>query len=164
MLKSILITSSILISSTSLASNQSCNFTTEQDRILKLAESYGKSFGYRKTLPAIVMQESFVGSYIVRVNNTDMPYGSYGITHIKLDTAMWLEGITSIWFAKDVTTMRLIFDDIYALRLAVKKLNSVHKGNWRETWSKYNGGSKVYAQKIANHIKLLESCGYFKWS
>lgn len=141
-----------------------CNFTVEQDRLLHLAASYGEAFDYRKTLPAIVMQESFVWKYVIRVNPSDGNLGSYGITHILLDTAMWLEGIDSRWDALDVLTERLIKDDIYALQLAVRKLDSVHKGDWMNTWSAYNGGSRKYAESIRDNIRLLERCGYFNWS
>lgn len=140
-----------------------CKFTTEQDRLIKLAASYGESFGYRKTLPAIVMRESFVGSYVVRINPKDGKHGSYGITHILLSTAMWLEGEDNIWKAKSEIVDRLMTDDIYSLKLAVEKLDSVNKGNWMSTWASYNGGSKKYAYKIRDNIRLLERCGYFNW-
>ena len=143
-----------------------CNFTVEQDRLLHLAASYGDSFNYRKTLPAIVMQESFVWKHVVRINPTDGKLGSYGITHILLDTAMWLEGVDSRWEALDRLTERLIKDDLYALQLAVKKLDSVHdpKKGWMNTFSMYNGGSRKYAESIRNNIRLLERCGYFNWN
>lgn len=139
-----------------------CNFTTEQDRLLKMAASYGEPFNYHKTLPAIVLQESFVGNYIVRINPKDGKHGSYGITHILLSTAMWLEGEDNIWKAKSEIVDRLMTDDIYSLKLAVEKLDSVHEGNWMDTWAKYNG-SKKYAYKIRDNIRLLERCNYFKW-
>lgn len=150
--------------SVALASSaHACTFTKEQDRLINLAASYGEPFNYQKTLAAIVVQESFVGQYVVRVNPKDGKHGSYGITHIMLDTAMWLEGVQSSWKAKARIAPRLMKDDIYALTLAKKKLDSIHKGDWMATWSKYNGGSKEYANKIKQHIRTLESCGYFDW-
>lgn len=148
--------------STSVLADE-CKFTTEQDRLIKLAASYGESFGYRKTLPAIVIQEAFVGSYVVRINPKDGKHGSYGITHILLSTAMWLEGENNIWKAKSEIVDRLMTDDIYSLKLAVEKLDSVHEGDWIGTWSAYNGGSVKYAEKIRDNIRLLERCNYFKW-
>lgn len=154
----------LLLLSVGAVSASECTFTTEQDRVLKLAASYGEPFNYRKTLPAIVMQESFVGSYIVKVNPKDGKHGSYGLTHVLLSTAMWLEGETNIWKAKSEVVDRLMTDDLYSFKLAVKKLDSVHKGNWMDTWSRYNGGSMKYANNIKNNVKLLERCGYFKFS
>lgn len=144
------------------ANASECTFTTEQDRLLKLAASYGEPFSYRKTLPAIVMQESFVGSYVVRINPNDGKHGSYGLTHILLETGMWLEGVDNIWKAKSEMVDRLMSDDLYSFKLAVKKLDSVHKGDWMETWKRYNG-SVEYAYKIRDNIRLLERCGYFKF-
>lgn len=141
-----------------------CSFTVEQDRLLKLSSSYGSAFDYTKTLPAIVMQESFVGKHIVKVNPSDGKYGSYGITHILLSTAMWLEDEDSRWTALEKIAPKLINDDLYALQLAVKKLDSVHQGNWLQTYSDYNGGSMKYALKIRDNIRLLDKCGYFNWS
>lgn len=146
----------------SIALSGECKFTVAQDRLLKLAASYGEPFNYRKTLPAIAMRESFVGSRIVKINPTDGKLGSYGVTHILLSTAMWLEGVDSRWEALDKIAPKLLNDDLYALKLAVKKLDSVHKGNWMKTWEKYNG-SRKYAYKIRNNIRLLERCGYFNW-
>ena len=153
----------LLLLSVGSVNASECTFTTEQDRVLKLASSYGEPFDYRKTLPAIVMQESFVGSYIVKINPKDGKYGSYGLTHILLSTAMWLEGETNIWRAKSEIVDRLIKDDLYSFKLAVNKLNSVHKGDWMDTWGRYNGNSQVYDGEILSNIKLLESCGYFNW-
>lgn len=159
MIRLSLIALPLVLSSSVIASD--CNLTKEQSRLIAKASSYGSAFGYEKTLAAIVMQESFVGSYVVRVNPKDGSHGSYGITHILLDTAMWLEGIESSWKAKSYIVPKLIKDDLYALGLAVRKLDSIHQGDWIETWSAYNGGSYKYAISIRDNIRKLESCGYF---
>ena len=142
-----------------------CDYTPEQTHVIQLAAAYGEPYGYRKTLAAIVLQESIVGRYVVKVNPSDKPYGSYGITQVKLDTAMWLLGVKSSWKAKAVIVPRLINDDLYALGLAVKKLDSVKKmsGTWLQLWKNYNG-SMVYAHNIRDNIRHLERCGYFSWS
>ena len=147
--------------SKSFALQTECNFTEEQSRLINKAASYGSAFGYKKTLAAIVVKESFVGKYVVKINPKDGRMGSYGITHILLDTAMYLEGVSNKWYAKDVIVEELITNDLYALGLAVKKLDSVNRGNWMQTWSKYNGGSTKYANSIKNNIRKLERCGYF---
>ena len=159
-----LVTIGVLSGLLSAPISSACNFTKEQDRLINLAASYGEAFGYQKTLAAIVVQESFVGRHVVRINPKDGLHGSYGITHVLLSTAMWLEGEKSQWQAKSTIAPRLIHDDIYALRLAVKKLDSIgtDKG-WIHLWSAYNGGSLAYAEKIRKHIRKLEQCGYFNW-
>ena len=138
-----------------------CSFTAEQARLIRLAASYGEAHGYKKTLAAIVVQESFVGGYVVRVNSKDGKYGSYGITHINLETAMWLESENNSWRARAVLAPKLMVNDIYALSLSVKKLDSVNNGNWLQTWSAYNGKNPEYGIKIKNHIRNLEKCGVF---
>lgn len=146
----------------------SCNYTQEQSRLIKLAASYGLPYNYSKTLAAIVVNESFVGKYVVRINNKDMPYGSYGVTQVKLDTAMYLLDVKSSWYALQSVAPKLITDDVYALGLAVKKLESIKhidNGNWRKLWANYNGGKHkiTYSNNIVKTIIKLDKCGYFKW-
>jgi hypothetical protein len=139
--------------------------TPEQSYLVAKAYYTGlpKDMGY--TLAAIVIQESFVGRYVIRANNTDGRYGSYGITHVMLDTAMWLEGYNNSWKAKAEILPRLISDDDYALELALKKLHSVKSETWWSTWAKYNGSGTMaqeYARKIGAHIKMIKQCYGFE--
>lgn len=71
--------------------------------------------------------------------------------------------IKNSWYAKQYIAPKLINDNVYALGLAVKKLDSVNVSTWRERWNKYNGKTTTYAPKIIKHMRRLESCGYFKW-
>lgn len=149
----------------SLSNAASCNFTKEQDELLNLAISWGSPFDFEQTLPAIVMQESFVGDKVVRINPSDGALGSYGVTHILLETGMWLEGKEfNRWEALELGE-ELIFNDAKAMELAIMKLQSVHKGNFVNTWRNYNhskyGGE--YANSIKENIRTLKSCGYFSW-
>lgn len=140
-------------------------YTTEQQHLISKAYVKGLPHDLGYTLASIVIQESFVGANIVRVNNKDGDYGSYGLTHIELRTAMWLEGYTNSWRAKQDLVPKLISDDDYAMGLAITKLlKNKHKG-WLGMWSSYNGGGVkaiAYGSKIKNHISKLKGCYHLK--
>lgn len=155
------------------------NYTHEQQEVLTLAHTLGSEHGLGLTLAAIVQQESFVGSYVVRINPNDnsthfdeegrkeVIRGSYGITHILLSTAMWLENEDNLWKAKAHIAQDLITDDHYAVTMAIRKLKSVqYKGQtWRELVAKYNGAGRAareYADKVAIHVDNFNQCGTFK--
>jgi hypothetical protein len=141
------------------------NHTPDQSYLVSKAYYTGLPHDMGYTLAAIVVQESFVGRHIVRVNNKDGKYGSYGITHILLSTAMWLEGYTNAWEAKAELVPKLVGNDEYALELALKKLQSVNHDTWLEKWASFNGSglqSRKYAGKISKHIKMLKRCYGFE--
>lgn len=145
------------------------SFTPMQDALIHQAYYTGlpKDMGY--TLAAIVWKESFVGRYVVRVNEKDSGGGSYGVTMIQLETAMWLEGIDSIWEGKAVLVPKLISNDAVALSFALQKLLAAKMTlgtgwTWKALWKAYNGsGSKAekYSKDIAVKVKTLRSCFNF---
>lgn len=137
------------------------DYTETQWATIENAFFRASEHGYGWTMAGIVIQESFVGPYIVKVFGEDGKYGSYGITHVQLTTAMWLEREDNVWRAKQDIAERLILDDDYAVDLAIKKLNKVKRPKWRDTWAKYNGKGKasyIYSDNIASHIKNLKEC------
>ena len=136
-------------------------YTQKQEEAIKLAYSVWKEYDLGYTLASIVIQESFVGPYIVKVNPRDGKYGSYGITHINLETAMWLEDVKSPWEAKQDLIPLLLTNDKVALQIAVSKLLLTEGEPWRTRWAKYNGrGPKAveYSTKIARHVRKLMTC------
>lgn len=150
-------------------------YTQEQEDALKLAYSVGYEDDLGLTLAAIVVQESFVGPYIIRENPNDYSThtrkdgstftirGSYGLSHILLSTGMWLENYTSVWKARGELVPRLVEDDEYALKVALKKLHSVRKPDqdWRTLVARYNGSGKAarkYADNIAKHVTMFKKC------
>lgn len=150
-------------------------YTDAQEDALKLAYSVGYEDDLGLTLAAIVVQESFVGPYIIRENPNDYSThkrydgsefiirGSYGITQILLSTGMWLEDYTSVWKARGELVPRLVQDDEYALEVALKKLRSVRKSDqpWRTLVSRYNGSGQAareYATNIAKHVTMFKKC------
>ena len=145
--------------------NAECReYTNEQNVLLHTAYVIGDNHGLGYTLAAIVRQEAIVGKFIVKVNEKDRS-GSYGVTHIQLDTARWLEGVDNIWEAKEKIVPRLINDDLYAMNLALRKLETVRVDDWRQWISRYNGAgpkARKYAEHIASHVRDFKSCRMFE--
>ena len=144
-------------------------YSNEQLRVLHLANNIGSDYDLGLTIAGIVQQESFVGKYVIRVNANDYSThfddegrstiirGSYGITHVLLSTAMWLEDVDSTWKAKATIVPALVTNDHYAIGLAIRKLQSVQREgqSWRELVAKYNGAgiaAREYAEKVAEHV------------
>lgn len=146
------------------ALSQCPTYTEQQEELIHLAYYTGlpKDLGY--TLAAIVIQEALVGSYVVRLNEKDRGGGSFGVTHIQLRTAMWLEGEENVWKAKQDIVPKLITSDAYALHLALLKLRTIrNSSSYMELWGRYNGGGKnnPYAKKIRSHVQMLQKCYEF---
>lgn len=139
--------------------HQCRDYTPEQLVLLDTAHKYGKQYNYEYTLPAIVIQESFVGDMVIRTNPNDP---SYGITHVTFSTLKWLSGLDYFPAAKEAE--KLVKDDLLALEYGVKKLKSVHNTTFWAAWRDYNGRSaegELYANKIKNHITELHKCKVF---
>ena len=154
-----------VVSSFSMA--EECTYTGEQQYVLDLAYMVGKEYDLGYTLAAIVKQESFVGENVIRINNNDGKYGSYGVTHINLETGMYFTGITNSWKARANLAPRLIFDDEYALELGLTKLLSKKNLGWNNMVRSYNGSLRVsattdYMMKIKKHVATFQKCKQFE--
>lgn len=139
------------------------DYTPEQMGALALAYSVGKPYDLSYTLMAIVERESFVGNHIIRVNAKDGKYGSYGISHINLETAMWLEGVENQWKARAEIAPRLIVDDLYSLNLSLRKLETNANLGWADMVRSYNGSVRSpktleYLNGIRENIKKYRNC------
>ena len=139
------------------------NYTPEQMGVLTLAYSVGKPHNLQYTLMAIVERESFVGDHIIRVNSKDGKYGSYGISHINLETAMWVEGVKNQWQARAEIAPRLIGDDLYSLNLSLRKLEANANLGWTDMVRSYNGSVRSpktleYLNGIRANIKKYKNC------
>lgn len=141
-------------------SNEGCRvFTPEQLLLLDLSHKYGAQYSYEYTLPAIVWQESFVGSKVIRTNPGDP---SYGITHVTFGTLKWLSGKTHYAAAKEAEM--LVKDDMLALEYGIKKLETVHRTTYWAAWRDYNGRSPAgekYANRIQHKVRELQRCNVF---
>lgn len=156
----------LLLFLTSVLSYGECpKHTHEQKRLINLAYYTGDYYDLGYTLAAITVRESFVGSYVVRINPKDAGGGSYGLTHIQLDTAMWLLGEKNNWKARAEIIPKLMSSDAFALELAIRKLQAVQysTNSWRELWGKYNGAgpNSDYSKGIQSNIVMLKSCYTF---
>ena len=166
MLRNIIVCTVILIifvlASTLEASASICpKHTVEQRSIVLKAYSAGSPQDLGYSLAAIVIKESFVGPYVVKVNNTDGKYGSYGLTHVNLETAMWLEGYSNSWKAKQDLIPKLIHDDNYAFSVSLLKLLKHKSRGWEGMWSKYNGTgkkAKAYGKAVKSNVLMLMKC------
>lgn len=141
-------------------------YTDEQLSLLHLAYITGQPHDLGLTLAAIVKQESFVGDYVVRVNSKDGKYGSYGISQINLETAMYFEGVTNSWEARAEIVPKLMIDDVYSLELSLIKFNSVSHLSWKDQVRSYNGGVRnkrtlEYYNKIRGHVNEFNRCNVF---
>ena len=138
-------------------------YTQEQMGALALAYSVGKPHDLSYTLMALVERESFVGDHIIRVNSKDGKYGSYGISHINLETAMWIEGVKNQWQARAEIAPRLVADDLYSLNLSLRKLEANADLGWTDMVRSYNGSVRSpktleYLNGIRANIKKYKNC------
>lgn len=144
-----------------LHASQCRSMTVEQERAVQMAYVVGSPVDLGYTLAAITIQESFVGDYIVKANPKDGEHGSYGLTHVLLSTAMWLEGEESIWKAKQDILPKLLTDDLYAFKMSLMKLNTYKGDDWKGRVKAYNGRGALaekYYKNIVKHVKMLKNC------
>lgn len=149
------------------AETQCPTFSHEQDILIRKAFAIGNEDDLGYSLAAIVWRESIVGRYIVRVNGPDGSLGSFGVAHMQLATAMWLEGVNSRWEAKATLAPKMINDDVYALTLSRNYLKSHLDLGWRQALARYNGkgpAARAYGQDIVKKVKVLQRCLDKTWS
>ena len=155
-----------LISLSSLAFSEcDFNFTVEQDKLLNQAYIMGFDDDIGYALASIVWKESFVGEYVIRVNNTDGKYGSYGVTHVLLTTAMHMLGYENSRMARAELVPRMMSDDVFMLWLSLDYLKQHQKLGYRKMISRYNGKgprAEAYANDVIKRVHKLEHCEYFK--
>jgi hypothetical protein len=125
------------------------SYTDEQLDRIHAAYDYGIAEGYELTLPAIVIQEAFVGDKIIRYNPSDP---STGITQIHFRTLRALSGLNRYDAANEAA--RLVNDDSLAFYYAVEKLRSIKSTSYWYKWKRYNGSGPA-AIKYANRIRTL---------
>lgn len=150
-----------MVGGSSALANECREYTDDQKAILRLSYSVGEPYDLGYTLASIVVQESFVGPYIVRINPSDGGYGSYGLGHVLLDWAMTYEGVDSSWEGKEILIPKLLTDDVYALNMALNHLlSNSHKG-WKDMVISYNG-SYTYYNRVVPILRDLQKCLHIK--
>lgn len=153
------------ILATSEVQAQECpTFTPEQNVLIRKAHAIGnyRDLGY--TLAAVVWRESIVGRYIVRVNGNDGDQGSYGVAQMQITTAAYLMGEDNLWRAKAVLAPYMINNDVLALELGLKYLDSHKDLGWQKMIARYNGKgpmARSYAKDVVARVKTLQACLYY---
>lgn len=143
------------------ASEQCEGFTDEQRYYLWMAKAIGDEHDLGHTLAAIVWRESFVGQFVVKINESDGDYGSYGITHMMLSTAMSLLGYDNVWKAKEELIPKFINDDVYAMGMSLGYLKRHEYLGWRGMIARYNGAGPAaqdYMTDVVSKVAVLETC------
>lgn len=157
----------LMVLSQRIRAEESCPaFTHEQDVLIRMAYAIGNTSDLGYSLAAIAWRESIVGRYIVRVNGPDGNLGSFGVGHMQLSTAMYLEGVDSRWEAMAILAPKMINDDVYALDLSRQYLASHIALGWREALSRYNGkgpAAREYGRDIVRRVKVLQTCLDKRW-
>lgn len=143
------------------------NLDHDQYKVLIDSLSYGKSYDLGYTLAAIAWKESHFGKY--KVNQSDGEYGSYGVYHILLDTALRRENIKDTGYINRHTLkLKLITDNSVNAAHALTELNywkKYHKGSYKKMVASYNAGWKStksnygyrYYKDISKRVKVLKS-------
>lgn len=146
------------------------DYTPEQERLVFTAYAIGSEHDLGYTLASIVAKESFVGRWVVRVNPKDTMRGhpnpvggSYSVMMLLLETAMELEGIDNQWEAKAVLVPRLMTDDLYAMRLALRHLVELGGSTWASKIRRYNSNPD-YLEDIIDRVNKYQDCNYFHTS
>lgn len=176
-MKGFILTVLVLISSNALA-EQCRRFTQEQRDLIRYAYVVGSQYDSEiynivgthagHSLAAILIEESFVGEYIIRVNASDGLLGSYGIMMVQITTIFHMDGLEDTWvnrqdIAPNIMT-RLLTDDLFAIESGYRYLRKMilQRGSLWEARRAYNGaGSRAiaYADRTGETVRMLIKCG-----
>ncbi len=146
-------------------------FTSEQERVLKLAYDVGQEIGWPETIQAIVLQESLAGGFGYKVGDANLRVGkrSYGVAQVKVATARFVlnnyhELKDQYYGARKLRSVHdeeiivlLMTDDEACMVIASRNFELMlknAKGQWAKAVAAYNqgwGGQK----KIQNHRKFI---------
>lgn len=154
-----------MLLSSAVAANCEFGFSKDQEKLMRLAYATGYPDDLGYTLASIAWKESFVGKYIIRDNVKDGNYGSFGVTHVQLSTAMHMLGIKNSWQARQDLLPRMVTDDVFTLRLSLRYLKQHSDLPYRQMVSRYNGRGEMaekYAEDVINRVHRLINCNYFK--
>lgn len=152
-----------------------CNihFTEKQVEILELARSVGYIKNLEWELPAIAMQESFVGKSVVRHREVSAHDTSYGITHFKPSTATYVASKRKLYPIVP-SEVKLLLEshtgDVLSLHLTLEYLTwKRERGySWDRMIGSYNAGKywnhsmgRHYVSSVVNNMKYLQNCVAF---
>lgn len=168
----------LLLVSTNAIAQQCRTFTEEQRELIRYAYVIGSQFDQEvyntvgthagHTLAAILIEEAFVGEFIIRVNAADGLLGSYGVMMVQITTIFHMDGLEDTWrnrqdLAPDLM-VRLLTDDMFAIESGYRYLRRMIL-QWGSLWEArraYNGaGSRAiaYADRTGETVNMLIRCG-----
>lgn len=137
-------------------------FTDEQQWLLDAAYAMGEPHGWGYTLAAMTWQESFLGDRVYREKLDDGDYGSYGVTHVQLSTAIEILG----WEHTDnnrANIKRILVEcDTCAMDLSLAYvMGHIERLGWRDGIARYNGsgeGAERHSRRVVAKVRELERC------
>lgn len=156
----------ILIFSTHALASSSCaeikGLSDEQKDLLNISYHHALPYNLGTTVAAIAWQESYLGKYIVALDE-----GSVGIHHINIDSAIKRSGLKDTSFNRAYVATQIIKKPIVSTEYAIKELQYWRSQgrNWRDMVKSYNSGWSIndgqankYLQHIREKVKSLSDC------
>lgn len=128
------------------------SFDSDQQKVLQ--KSYLKAFDtpYKDYLPAIAVQESYAGKWLIRVGE------SYGVFHIQLTTALSRLGIKDT-FHRHIVASDLVTDFDLNAKLALAELrywSMRHKKDMNKVLASYSAGHNYeYGLTYSDSVKAI---------
>ena len=144
------------------ASAQQCpTFTDEQQVVLQKAAILAAPYDWSYTMMAIVWRESFWGDEVRRHNPGDADGGSWGVTQMRVTTALWLVGWEDTEETREVMRNMLVECDTCAIELSLHYLMSHADRGWFGMVKRYNGAgerAERYADAVVARVRVLQRC------
>jgi len=144
--------------------NQLNNLAPSQRLVLENAFVNGLSVDFGFTLAAIAFEESKAGLW-----NINFQDPSAGVFHTSLRSVLQRLNMKDTSFNRNLIGQRLIDDETFASKMAIKELRfwqKVHNGDWMKMYESYNAGygkNPKYATRIRSNIRTLVSCKFDRY-
>ena len=138
------------------------SFTPEQESILQKAALLAEPYDWSYTMMAIVIRESFWGNEIRRHNPGDADGGSWGVTQMRVTTALWLVGWDDTPESREIMRNMLVECDTCAMELSLHYLmRHIEARGWQAGIARYNGAgerAERYSESVVARVRVLQRC------
>lgn len=152
----------ILMISEPARAMQCPSFTQEQRDVLIKAAYLAETYDWSFTLAAMVWQEGFWGDEIRRENPNDAPGGSWGVTQVRVTTALGIVGWDDTEESREIMRNMLVECDTCAMELALHYfMGHQERLGWQGALSRYNGSgeaAELHAIRVIRKVRILQSC------
>ena len=152
----------MLVIGSAARADQCPSFTDEQQAVLQQAAMLAAPHDWSYTMMAIVWRESFWGDEVRRHNPGDADGGSWGVTQMRVTTALWLVGWDDTEGTREVMRNMLIECDTCAIELSLHYLmGHINVRGWRAGIARYNGAgerAERYADAVVARVRVLQRC------